>query len=58
MTRIQSHTLDDAPIGWDSEQLAKAFSSMALNVFTGSFLNYAQTPLGLPSISAAAARQE
>jgi alkylhydroperoxidase family enzyme len=38
--------------GWDSEQLTEAFSYLALTVFTGYFLNYAQTPLDLPSVPA------
>jgi alkylhydroperoxidase family enzyme len=44
--------------GWDSEQLAETYSYVALTVFTGYFLNYARTPLDLPSLPAAAASQE
>jgi hypothetical protein len=39
--------------GWGSEQLTEAFAYLALAVFTGYFLNYAQTPVDLPSGAAA-----
>ena len=33
--------------GWNGEQLAEAFSYLGLTVFTGYFLNYAQTEIDL-----------
>jgi hypothetical protein len=38
-----------AAAGWNSEQLAEAFSYLGLTVFTAYFLNYAQTPPDLPA---------
>jgi hypothetical protein len=35
--------------GWSSQDLAEAYVYLALTVFTAYFLNYAQTPLDLPS---------
>ena len=35
--------------GWTDEQLAEAFAYLGLTVFTGYFLNYARTPLDLPT---------
>jgi hypothetical protein len=35
--------------GWTSQQLAEAFAYLALTIFTGYFLNYAQTPADLPA---------
>jgi alkylhydroperoxidase family enzyme len=35
--------------GWDSEQLAEAFASLALTVVTSYFLNYAATDLDVPA---------
>jgi hypothetical protein len=45
-----------AACGWSSEELAEAFTYLALTVFTAYFLNYAQTPLDLPTGAAAAGR--
>jgi len=42
--------------GWSSQELAEAFAYLALTVFTAYFLNYAQTPLDLPSGAPAGAR--
>jgi hypothetical protein len=47
-----------ADCGWSSEQLAEAFAFLALTVFTAYFVNYAQTPMDLPSGPAAADRRE
>ena len=38
-----------AGCGWSSEHLAEAFAFVALTVVTGYFLNYAQTPMDLPT---------
>jgi hypothetical protein len=38
-----------ADCGWSSEQLTEAFAFLALAVFTAYFLNYAQTPMDLPT---------
>ena len=38
-----------AACGWSSEELTEAFAYLALTVFTAYFLNYAQTPLDLPT---------
>ena len=38
-----------AGAGWDDEQLAEAFASLGLAVFTAYFLNYAATELDLPA---------
>ena len=35
--------------GWTSEQLTEAFGYLALTVFTAYFVNYAQTPIDLPT---------
>jgi len=35
--------------GWTDEQLAEAFASLGLAVFTAYFLNYAATELDLPA---------
>ena len=35
--------------GWTSEQLTEAFGYLALTVFTTYFVNYAQTPIDLPT---------
>jgi alkylhydroperoxidase family enzyme len=35
--------------GWSSQELAEAYTYLALTVFTAYFLNYAQTPPDLPS---------
>jgi alkylhydroperoxidase family enzyme len=43
-----------AACGWSSQELAEAFAYLALTVFTAYFLNYAQTPVDLPSGAAAA----
>ena len=52
MSRIPSHTVGnvtDATCeaaqqgGWSDAQLAEAFAYLGLTVFTGYFLNYAQT---------------
>lgn len=37
-----------ASAGWTSEQLAEAFASLGLAVFTAYFLNYAATELDIP----------
>jgi hypothetical protein len=44
--------------GWGSGQLTEAFAYLALTVFTAYFLNYAQTPVDLPSPAAAAGEPE
>jgi len=57
VTRIYSHTIQDAPEasrpllegGWSSEHLTVAFAFLALTVVTAYFLNYAQTPMDLPT---------
>lgn len=38
-----------AGLGWSSEQLAEAFASLGLAVFTAYFLNYAETELDIPA---------
>jgi carboxymuconolactone decarboxylase family protein len=43
-----------AACGWSSQELAEAFAYLALTVFTAYFLNYAQTPVDLPSGAVAA----
>jgi hypothetical protein len=43
-----------AACGWSSQELGEAFAYLALTVFTAYFLNYAQTPVDLPSGAAAA----
>ena len=43
-----------AACGWSRQELAEAFAYLALTVFTAYFLNYAQTPVDLPSGAAAA----
>jgi hypothetical protein len=35
--------------GWDVEQLTEAFVYIGLTVFTAYFLNYAQTPVDVPT---------
>jgi len=48
--RVGDATLQRAAdCGWSSEQLAEAFAFLALTVFTAYFLNYAQTPMDLPT---------
>jgi hypothetical protein len=47
-----------AASGWSSQDLAEAFAYLALTVFTACFLNYAQTPLDLPTGAAAAGERE
>ena len=60
MTRIPSHSVADAPDASRSllqemiqfsptGQLAEAFASLGLAVFTAYFLNYAATELDLPA---------
>jgi hypothetical protein len=63
VTRIPSHTVEKAPgasrpvlerqqaeaCGWSSEQLAEAFVSLGLTVFTAHFTSYAESPLDLPA---------
>jgi hypothetical protein len=34
-------------VGWSDEQLAEAFAYLGLTLFTGYFLNYAQTDMGI-----------
>jgi hypothetical protein len=51
--RVSDTTWQDAAdCGWTSEQLTEAFGYLALTVFTAYFLNYAQTPVDLPDVSA------
>ena len=48
--RVSDMTWEQAAAcGWGSEQLAEAFAYLGLTVFTGYFLNYARTPLDLPT---------
>lgn len=44
--------------GWSSEQLTEAFAYLALTVLSAFFVNYAQTPLDLPTAPAAAGEPE
>jgi hypothetical protein len=46
-----------AACGWSSQDLAEVFAYLALTVFTAYFLNYAQTPLDLPTGTPAAGRE-
>jgi len=41
--------------GWSSEQLAEAFVSLGLTLFTAYFTSYAESPLDLPASAAAPA---
>ncbi len=63
MTRIPSHTIENAPdASRPSEQLAEAFVSLGLALFTAYFTSYAESPLDLaasaPAPAAARAGQE